>query len=345
MIPPRHLLVFRLSSLGDVAMTVPVLKNLLQQHPALQVTMVSTAFAAPLFQNMERLQFYAADLNGAHKGVAGMYRLSKELKALNEFDAIADLHNVLRTKILRGFFCFSGKPIAVIDKGRKEKKELTRRQNKILRPLRTTFQRYADVLEKAGLPLHLDVAAGLLPKPSSPKQLLELQTQGYSLIGLAPFAQYKEKTYPLSKMKEVVRMLTADKKNAVFLFGGRGDKEVLNACEAGFPNVFNWAGVGLFTELAAIANLDMMISMDSANMHLASLYGVPAVSVWGGSHPYLGFMGWGQTMENAVQIDLPCRPSSVFGNKPCVNSGACLEGISPVLIYEKATSLLNTNSL
>ncbi len=106
MTSPRKLLIFRFSSLGDVAMTVPVIQLLLQQHPNLQVTMVSNDFVAPLFNNIERLEFYAADLKGKHKGLAGLYRLYRELKKLSSFDAIADLHDVLRSKILRSFFLF-----------------------------------------------------------------------------------------------------------------------------------------------------------------------------------------------------------------------------------------------
>ena len=84
-----------------------------------------------------------------------------------------------------------------------------------------------------------------------------------------------------------------------------------------------------------------MVSMDSANMHLASLYGVPVVSIWGGTHPYLGFYGWGQQMENAVQVDLDCRPSSVFGNKPCPRNMECMNLVSPIMVYDKIIQQLN----
>jgi ADP-heptose:LPS heptosyltransferase len=82
--------------------------------------------------------------------------------------------------------------------------------------------------------------------------------------------------------------------------------------------------------------MHLMISMDSANMHLASLFGVPVISVWGATHPYTGFYGWAQPTGNAVQIDLYCRPCSVFGNKPCYRGDhACMEQLPPELILEK----------
>lgn len=326
-------------------MTVPVIRLLLQQHANLEVTVVSAAFNAPLFCNVERLRFYPADLKGRHKGFFGLYRLFKELRRLSPFDAIADLHNVLRTKLLRRFFSFAVKNIAAIDKGRKEKKELTRPHNKIMRPLKSTFQRYADVFEKLALPVALTVNEALAVKPPMPSELLPKKKAGRQFVGVAPVAQYAEKTYPAEKMKEVLRLLSGEERINVFLFGGKAEKTVLEAWERGFENVQNLAGLGLEKELSFLAQMDVVVSMDSANMHLASLYGVPVVSVWGGTHPYLGFMGWGQSFENAVQIELPCRPSSVFGRKECPNHGACLNGIHPLAIYTKILDNLKRKHL
>ena len=82
--------------------------------------------------------------------------------------------------------------------------------------------------------------------------------------------------------------------------------------------------------------MELVVSMDSANMHLASLFGVSVVSIWGATHPYAGFYGWNQSMENAVQIDLYCRPCSVFGNKPCYRGDhACMKHLAEEKILEK----------
>jgi ADP-heptose:LPS heptosyltransferase len=319
-------------------MTVPVINLLIQQHPELNITMVSNGFVKPLFNDIERLQFYAADLKGRHKGFKGLYRLYLDLKSSFSFDAIADLHDVLRTKILRSFFIFSGKRIAVIDKGRKEKKELTRKKNKILKPLKTTFQRYADVFDSLQLPVVLNYSEGIkkIIRPAD-LQLQQLKGEGNYTIGLAPFAQYAEKTYPPNKMKEVIRLLLRHKEIKIFLFGGNSDAAMFQQWEKEFERVESMAGKFNFQrELQLISSLDVMISMDSANMHLASLYSVPVVSIWGATHPYAGFYGWGQLPENAVQIDLYCRPCSVFGNKPGYRGDlACLNNISPLTVYNK----------
>lgn len=337
---PRHILVFRFSALGDVAMTVPVIKNVLAQHPELEISFVSAPFMKPLLTGIDRLHFYPADTKKEFNGLRGLYALSRQLKNNIQFDAVADLHDVLRTKLIR--FFLRGVPVAVIDKGRKEKKELTRPVNKKLRPLRTTFQRYADVFEKLGVPVTLNTKQGIVQLHADPAILPAKKKEGI-LIGVAPFARHAAKMYPLEKMKEVVRLLQQRPGVTVLLFGSPGEAVQLVSWQQEIPGVQLLAGtVNFETELKMISQLDLMISMDSANMHLASLYGVPVVSVWGGTHPYLGFYGWGQSPANAIQPDLPCRPSSVFGNKDCPVHGkaGCMQGISAEMIYEKVTYVI-----
>ncbi len=333
---PKHVLVFRFSALGDVAMTVPVIKLLLQQHPDLQITFVSTSFVQPLFEGIDRLQFYAVDLKGKHKGVRGLYSLYKELKRQYTFDAVADLHNVLRTKMLRFFFSFDPIKIAFIDKGRSEKKELTRKENKKLHPLKTTFNRYADVFASLNLPVKLNVKDGVKKlEPNS--NLKEIKAQGFKIIGLAPFAKHREKMYPLNLMKEVVSQLSTQADIKIYLFGSGAEAPILLEWQQAYSNTESFAGkMTLAEELEWIAQLDLMVSMDSANMHLASLFGVPVVSIWGATHPFAGFNGWGQTEDNIVQVDLYCRPCSVFGNRPCYRGDwACMNSIAPETIVKK----------
>ena len=84
-----------------------------------------------------------------------------------------------------------------------------------------------------------------------------------------------------------------------------------------------------------------MVSMDSANMHLASLVDIPVVSIWGATHPYCGFKGWRQNDENIIQLPLTCRPCSVFGDRPCHRGDyLCLNGIKPAIVTDKILSIL-----
>lgn len=332
--------------MGDVAMTVPVLKNLLVQNPHLHITVVSSHFLQPLFEGLERCHFHPAFLKGKHKGLSGLLSLQKELKKLGPFDAIADLHNVLRSTIITRLFKLSGNTVAVLDKGRAEKKLLTQKKDKIVRQLTPMHERYAMVFRNIGLPIQLETGINIYEKKMIPDALKPVFVTGKKIIAVAPFAQYKEKMYPLEKMKSVVQQL-ATANNIVLLFGGgKNEAAILQEWEMEIFSVFNIADRYSFAdELAIISNVDVMISMDSANMHLASLYKVPVVSIWGATHRFAGFYGWGQLVENIVEIELYCRPCSVFGNKPCYRGDhACMHTLHEDIIVQKVKRLLEVES-
>ncbi len=329
----KKILIIRFSALGDIAMTVPVVYDLAVQHPDLEITMLSREMAKPLFDRMpSNVHFLAADLKGRHKGLLGLCRLWRDAH-LNDFDYIADFHDVLRTWWLCAEGCLHCKKVAKIDKGRKGKKALTRQRNKVLVQQATSFERYAKVLEQLGFPI----------KPQFVKldysSFCETQkAPNETWIGIAPFAKHSAKVYPLEKMEQVIKALSERKNTTVFLFGG-GEEEKRQIAElcAKYPNVQPaQSQQGLKGELALMGQLDVMLSMDSANMHLASLVGTRVVSIWGGTHPYAGFLGWNQKESDCVQLDLPCRPCSVYGNKPCHRGDyACMKGITPEQIIEK----------
>ena len=221
---------------------------------------------------------------------------------------------------------------------------MTRKENKILRQLPTTFERYATVFSSLGLPIRLDDELRALPvRDDVDVTFLSLRQQGYRIIGIAPFAQHPQKMYPVEKMKELIRLIAAGGNAKIFLFGGgKQEAETLQQWQQELPGIVSLAGkMDLQSELQHIAQLDLMISMDSANMHLASLFGVPVVSIWGGTHPFAGFYGWRQPLENAVQIELYCRPCSVFGNKTCYRGDwACLHELPPEKILQQVNRVL-----
>ena len=318
-------------------MTVPVIKNVLQQNPALQITVVSNAFLQPLFEGLERCHFYPAYLKEQHKGVAGIYRLFKALNKTHSFDAIVDLHNVLRSKILTTFYKFSGVKTTTLDKGRSEKKALTRKEDKVFKQLASMHERYAGVFRESGIAVQLQRNEPVYQRKNIPAALQNIFASGKKIIGVAPFAQYTEKMYPVEKMKAVVKQLTEANHTVLLFGGGANETGVLQQWEQEIFSVFNMAGKYSFQdELAIISNVDKMVSMDSANMHLASLFNVPVISIWGATHPFAGFYGWGQDEANIVQINLECRPCSVFGNKPCYRGDhACMNGIEEAMIVNK----------
>ena len=309
----------RLSAMGDVAMTVPVLRAFVKQFPEVQITVISRPFFKPFFEGIPNLSFFAFDEKERHKGFLGLLRLFQDLKGLN-IDAFADLHNVLRSKVVRTLFALSGKKIASVDKGRAEKKALTQAENKTFKPLPSMFERHAEVFEQLGFTV--DLSQSEFPEKAilSPEILALIGTNHQKLIGIAPFAQYDSKVYPLDLMQGVIDQLALDKTQTILLFGGgKKEIEILNAILKGKKNVINVAGKIKFQqELQLISNLDVMLSMDSGNAHIAAMLGVKVITLWGATHPFAGFSPFNQPLENALVSDrnlFPKLPTSVYGNK------------------------------
>lgn len=339
----KHILVLRFSAMGDVAMTVPVIKAVLSQNPDTTITFVSRPEFEDFFNGIPRLKFYPADLKDKFKSLNGIVKLFRELKKDSQYDALADLHDTLRSKILRRLFRLSGLTYAFIDKGRAEKKSLTRYPDKALKPLTPTVERYADVFRKIGLDVTLDNRLVNSPKPLPPEVSAITGSKTKTWIGIAPFAKHKGKIYPLERTEQVLALLN-ENDIRIFLFGGSLlEEEICLAWEQKFQNVTSLVRqITMQQELDFISNLDVMMSMDSAGMHLASLEGVPVVSVWGATHHYAGFLGYGQSEENIIADDIECRPCSVYGNKPCFRKDyACLYNIPPETIANKIAEFIN----
>ena len=335
-----RILVIRFSAIGDVAMTVPAVYSLATQYPQHEITVLSRKNMESLFQGLpSNVHFIGADLAGEHKSLSGLGKLFSLLKN-RHFDYVADLHNVLRTKYICLRFILLSIPTAAICKGRGGKHKLVRRYHKVFEKQDSSFERYADVFKKLGFPIALAFTSiyGNSKGDFSQIESVVGTKASQKWIGIAPFAKHKGKIYPLVLQEKVVAHFATNPKVRVFLFGGGEEEQaVLDRWATKYPTVTSMIGkLKMDTELNLISHLDVMLTMDSANMHFASLVNTPAVSIWGATHPYAGFMGWGQLTANAIQADLSCRPCSVFGQKPCFRGDyACLYGITPEQVIAK----------
>jgi len=329
----------RLSAMGDVAMTVPVLRAFNAKYPNVIITVISNPFFQPLFKDIPNVHFLYFDKKGKHKGFIGLLRLFLDLRKTN-IDAFADLHNVLRSKVIRVLFALSGKKVAYTDKGRTEKKEVTRAVNKIFRPLPTVFERHAKVFEELGFPI--DLSNPTFPEKSklSPEILSVVGEKTQKWIGIAPFAQHDSKVYPLDLMEKVIDQLAQNPGNKILLFGG-GKKEIetLESLTKSYNNVISVAGKLKFNqEIHLISNLDVMLSMDSGNGHIAAIFGAKTITLWGATHPYLGFSPFHQPEENSLVSDrnlYPKLPTSIYGNKKVEGYEDAMRTISPESVVEK----------
>lgn len=345
----EHILIIRFSAMGDVAMTVPVVYSLAQQYPHVRVTVLSRSFARPFFEHLApNVGFMEADIKKEYKGVKGLNALYRRLIAKN-FTAVADFHDVLRSKYLRMRFNLGQYKVAHINKHRAGKCRLTAIHGKRLVQQPTSFQNYADVLARLGYPVKLNFKS-IFPDGGGNIRLLPTHIIGekkkfQQWIGIAPFAAHEGKIYPPQLMSAVIGLLIRRHPSCrIFLFGGgEKEKKVLDEWAAHYLNCINASAAlhGLEEELILMSHLNVMVSMDSANMHLASLTATPVVSVWGATHPYAGFMGWGQNPQYVVQNNLECRPCSIYGNKPCMRGDfACMNNILPEQIVEKVEMVI-----
>ncbi len=341
--PIKHLLVIRLSAMGDVAMMVPVLKAFCDEYPQVDVTVLTKEFFAPLFSQLPKVNILVAEVKGRHKGVFGLRRLYKESKSKN-IDAVADLHNVLRSNVLKLFFKLGNYRLAQIDKGRSEKKALISGKQEQFKPLRTTHERYIDVFKQLGFELKLSETS-VLDRMSPDEQVLQvLDSNGKKNIGIAPFAAFKGKMYPKNLMEKVMSDLDASDNFNILLFGGgESELEQLSLWEKKFQNITNASEKLSFEEeLQLISNLDLMVAMDSGNGHLSAMYGVPTITLWGVTHPYAGFGPYGQPLENSLMAnrkEFPSIPTSIYGNKMPMGYEKAMETIYPKEILKKIEKL------
>ncbi len=346
-IDTNTVLVCRFSALGDVAMTIPIVYSAAVENPKMRFVVLTKKAVTGIFLNApSNVEVVGIDLKDTrYKGAAGICRLYNDIRRRYGFGRFADLHSVLRSRLFGAFCRLGGIRTARIDKGRGEKRALTRHTGKSVQPLRSGFDRYSQVFASLGIAVGNNFTRLIPPaKPEAYAPVAEAKKEGERWIGIAPFAAHEGKIYPLEMMREVVNHFASLDSTKVFLFGGgKGEENVLDDWADGNDNVVSLAGrrAGFAVELAVQSVLDVMLSMDSANMHLASLVGTRVVSVWGATHPYCGFGGWRQPAENAMGLALDCRPCSVYGNKPCRRGDYfCLSGIKPQMIIDKITTLI-----
>lgn len=338
-----RILVIRTSAMGDVALTTPVLRAMRIQHPEIDITMLTRSAFVPFFSSIEGILLFVPDFEGRHKGLAGIFRLSRDLLNRGNIDHVIDIHDVLRTKLLRLILRFRGIQVSVIDKGRKEKRALNRGKSKT--QLKHIVERYKDVFARAGYqldPLHdrSIIASGDAEEKAD--ELLGLKA-GLN-IGVAPYAKHTLKMWPEENMIRLLNHISEKTRTHFWLFGSRKEAEKLDGFAQKVPGSTNLSGrLSLDEELAVIGRLDFMIAMDSSNMHMAALSGTKVVSIWGGTDPLSGFGAWMQPESYSIKIhvnELTCRPCTTYGKGRCKRGDlACLKWLTPDIVFSRLEQL------
>lgn len=342
----KKILVIRFSALGDIAMTVPVIREFAKQNPNANITMLSIPFIKPLFEEIPNVTFWEADIKGKYKGLKGLIKLSKELKA-EGFDDIADLHNSIRSRIIRYLLKSSVKNTAVIFKDRPGRKALTRIKDKVFEPLISMQECYCEVFEKLGYTRpNLSEPEFPTKKELEPSLAALLGEKRGAWVGVSPFSQIASKEYPLDLLEKSLLLCLEKNADVKFLFfGGKNDIEVLDKFEKSIPNSINISKhIRFKQEINLVPYLDLMLSMDSFNGHFASVYGVAVVTLWGPTHPFAGFKPFNQPIANQLIPDLekyPALPSCTHGKKVAQGCEEAMKSIEPDQVADKILEVLN----
>lgn len=344
----------RLSAMGDVALLLPVLYAVAEANPEHEFTLLTQPFLANLLiASPSNVEAMVIETKGEERNFWGLCRYVERLRD-EHFDLCLDLHDVLRTKFLRWGLCFGGVRTWVVDKQRRARRKLIRGQgSEGFEPLMPMWQAYQEVFRRAGLSVPQRLSTMQVDESILSAELSSFYPEAFDprqqVVGIAPFASTESKTYPPALMERVVIDLSG-RGIVVYLFGG-GERETrqLATWAETYPNVRLVAGqLELADELRLMQHLDLMLSMDSANAHLAAMLACPVLSIWCATHPAGGFAALGQSPDDCLQDDkLSCRPCTIFGKVYYCPKGdmPCRHSLSPQLIAEHVVAKLRDLSV
>jgi len=344
----KKILIIRLSAFGDVILSLPVIKAWALQNPSQQFAVLTKPRFRALFENLApNVSTLNIDFGTQYKGFWGIIKLFFHLN--NDISSVVDLHNVLRSNILTFLFSLVGKKVSKVKKHRKTRKLLVAKTHKLLAPMPTAWERYNEVFKSHQLTSPTqnfdNFSYAPLSESEKVKSFFQFLKPHHQLVVIAPFAAHDNKMYPANKMEQVLKILSTQSNLTVLLIGnGKKENEQINnwltnlLLPANIQNISNQ--FSLQEEMEILAKANLVLAMDSANLHLASWVGTKVLSIWGPTHPYAGFDVW-QSNE-VISVDLPCRPCSIYGNKPCFRGDlACMNQISPEFVVKKIVESLN----
>ena len=311
--PPSYI-VLRFSALGDVALSLPFLYQAAYCYPDRRFTFVTTPFHSHILldppPNVRVVTF-----DTRHQGgFKGCIQLAHRLHKLEPMATILDLHDVLRTRIISSTLKVLGHTVYTIRKPRRERARLVQRPPKDQVPrelyVPPMTQVYCEVYRRCGL---TKVQEGFSP-------FLDSSAKRSPILGIAPYAKHPSKVLPTERLRELITLIHRYFPHyTILLYSAPGEeRQRSEALSNEFPGFVSCTRASSITEeLREISTLSAMISMDSANQHLAAWMGTPVVSIWGATHPAAGFIPWHGSEEDCLGIPLPCRPCSIYGQKPC----------------------------
>jgi len=307
--------------MGDVAIAAPVIYGMKKSYPDHQITVVTKSVFAPILRQIPEINVIEYDHKGIHKGFLGLIRFARQIPVAH-YTHIIDLHDVVRTKILRRLLGFS-RQVTVFNKDRKtQKRSLTQSldTDKFYKVAEDYCSAFAKAWQLYTPPLNKVIR--YLPKPSTITLDREsVRPRDYLVI--APFAAHPGKSLSVKAAIRLVQKIKKLGRPILLLGGGNNEVEILGklANESAINCI---AGkYSIEQECAFLAHAAAVIAMDTGNGHIAAMYGTPVVTIWGVTHPTAGYVPLGQPIENQILPNysrFPNLPDSLFGKQSAYGS-------------------------
>lgn len=318
----NRILIIRLSSLGDILLSTPVIRSLKRKFPNSQIDfVVKKQFKDALLYNPNISGVIIYEKEKAKQ-------LKYDLKIAN-YDLVIDLQNNFKsndlTKLIKAQIRRFKKPSI-------KKLLLVWFKINLLKDLKTIPERYA---ETAGV--DIDNKELELFFPQNIKAILE---DGKKYIGFCPGSKHFTKRWPSEYFIELGNKL-AKQGFTIVLFGGKGDKELCSTISMNINWSINLQNEDQLLQTAAeMERCKLIISNDSGLMHTASAVGIPLVSILGSTVREFGFMLAGSQnliLENKL---LSCRPCSHIGKSSCPKKHfKCMKEITPELVLTELNNI------
>ena len=321
-------------------MLVPVVAELSQANPDDTFVVMALKPLADLFHGLPNVRYHEVDHEVEHgHGLLGLYRQIRSYQPMQVFD----LQDDRRTRVLRLLLWLNKVPVSTIYAGRREHVALIRAGYEQSSPLKPEAERYADTFKAGRMMLTDD--EWLVPVNLTGAEKVE-QVFGKKesrWIGIAPFAKHQSNMLPYRTMKEVIGYYAQQPDTRVFLFGaGHIEAEMLRQWASLWENVESVTDqLALDGELELMRQIDGLLCMDSANQHLAALVGCKTLSIWCGTHPYMGFAAQSKTNQT-LSLPVSCRPCTVHGTEICVYRNFACKALTVDMITERFDAVINT---
>jgi heptosyltransferase II len=339
----EKILIVRLSSLGDVVLTTPVIEALKNEFPQSRIFFLTKAQYSDVLRNDPRISsLLEFDPQGRHKGFSGFLRLLSELKS-HDFDLMVDLHANWRSFLVRRL---TKSKIKL----KYNKRWFSRWMMVYFKFLRTkpihTMDSYLEVLKN--LPIDTSDKRPLLFLSKNDVEfmehfLLEEKVRKDDIVvGIHPGARWETKRWDEEKFKQVCQVLTERYNYKIILMGDAKDMRLIERIRKDIPNtkLIQAVGWSLGKFMSLIKRCDGLITNDSGPMHMAQALQVPVVVIFGPTHPKLGFAPTG--FDNVVLCaNVECSPCSLHGEKKCRKKNRlCMDLIQPEMVVEAVESLI-----